>query len=270
LNWEENDSLTQINLPMAWQSINSLDISDNPNLADISSFISLVSVSSLSIENNDALQNLAGLDNIGSSLGNLNINGNDALITLAPLSGMTSLSGFLNINVNPLLGSLAGLEQLTSIGYDLRLTGNTSLTSLAPLSALTSVGQKLVIVDNDSLSNLGGLEGITQLGIVADIGCFLGGQCDDLDVRGNALLENVDALDALVSVLHNVRVSDNPALVNCSGLLKLLDNTDHGAPGPGVFPGGIPDVGRIATLSGNLSGCNDVFDIDGLFRDQFE
>lgn len=75
----------------------------------------------------------------------------------------------------------------------------------------------------------------------------------------------------MISVGSDVDITLNPALENCSGLNALLDDVDDGAPGPGPGTAGIPDVGGDVTLSGNLTGCNSVDEVNGiLFSDGFE
>ncbi|MFM9952313.1 MAG: T9SS type A sorting domain-containing protein [Saprospiraceae bacterium] len=106
--------------------------------------------------------------------------------------------------------SLAPLSGLTSIGRDFHLV-NTSVSDLSPLNALTNITRDIYINNNDDLINLNGLG---NLGMSS---------ARTLQVQGNALLEDIDALASsnITSFISNVSILDNPALTNLNGLANI-------------------------------------------------
>jgi hypothetical protein len=230
-------------------------ILSNPLLPDLNGLSSLSSAGSLTVDDNDSLTNLDGLSSL-SNAGGIGITDNDSLANIDGLSGLVTTDYGVYINSNPLLTNVNGLSSIISMG-SLALIQNGSLTNLDGLSTLTSVGGDFFIWDNSALINVTGLSTLTSVG-------------GDLVIWDNSVLTNVTGLAALASVSENVYVERNISLADCHGLMKLLDQTDDAAPGPGPGVAGIPDVGEDVVLSGNGQGCNSLDEIFTIFRDSFE
>ncbi len=164
----------------------------------------------LAILYNDALTNLADLENLTSVGGSLGISFNTALISLEGLENLTSVGGVLGISDNDALTSLSGLENLTSVGGNLGIAFNAALTNLSGLENLTSVGGSLSVGDNATLTNLDGLSNITSVG-------------GNLTIQNNAVLMSL-GMTSLTTVNGNFRITDNPVLfsIRAEGLLSQL------------------------------------------------
>ena len=115
------------------------DTIGNPILTSLSGLSNLISIGgSLSVQNNAALTNFAGL-----------INSMNAM----ELSSLTEIGGDLKIAHNESLQNLLGLEDLEAIGGDLIIEDNISMTSLAGISSLDYQSiQNLYIFNNPELS----------------------------------------------------------------------------------------------------------------------
>lgn len=133
-----------------------------------------------------------------------------------------------------------------------------------------SITGNLVIIGPD-ISNLAGLSGVTSIG-------------GFLRIEDNHSLQDLDGLSSLTSIVarsvdpsngstiyHELAILNNTSLQDCTGLRVLLDDVDDPLPGPGPGPDGIPDLGGILAVSGNLPGCNPLTEITtSLFFDGFE
>lgn len=84
---------------------------------------------------------------------------------------------------------------------------------------------------------------------------------DNLIVRSNPKLADLDGLASINSVGGNVWLLENAILDQCASLKTLLDDVDDGEPGPGPGPAGIPDVGGELSISNNDVGCNSLEEI---------
>ncbi|PSR52291.1 hypothetical protein AHMF7605_01520 [Adhaeribacter arboris] len=133
----------------------------NRILTTLAGLESLTSVGELEISFS-SITSLTGLKKL-TSLKNLSINNNNTLASLAGLENLTSVAGNLNLHYNESLTSLADLENLTYVGRNLEIYNNNNLSNLTGLEKLTTVGQSLYIYSNSSLSSLASLEKLTSL-----------------------------------------------------------------------------------------------------------
>src|SRR5690606_21194403 len=104
----------------------------------------LNNVYNLTISGKDALttlNGLQGLERIGLDpnilFGGLSINNNNGLISLEGLNNLHIINAYLRINRNESLVSLNGLNNLETIGHSLEIGLNPSLVNLDALSNLT-------------------------------------------------------------------------------------------------------------------------------------
>lgn len=88
---------------------------------------------------NNALISIEGLNSL-TACGDLIIQGNDALGNLAGLENLTSVNGYLSIHDNNTLLDVSGLQNLTSITGELRIYRNAELSSIAGLSNIDYSG----------------------------------------------------------------------------------------------------------------------------------
>ena len=156
----------------------------------MSSLYNLTAINgSLSIENNDSLRNLNGLDNI------------------------TYISRDVQISSNPNLENFDGLKQLTSIGESVEFYNNESLKNIDGLHRLNSIGNDLILGSNKVLENIDGLLSLDS------IGWFL-------IIDDNSFLTELDGLSNLKSIGTALRITNNINLANCCGIQNLLETPD--------------------------------------------
>jgi len=105
------------------------------------------------IENNDALVNLGGFNELNLIGGKVKILNNYNLISLTGLEGLTSIGDYLWISNNNSLSNLTGLVNLFFIEGFLAINDNITLTTLTGLDNIifTSI-EDLYIYNNYSLS----------------------------------------------------------------------------------------------------------------------
>ena len=102
----------------------------------------------------------------------------------------------------------------------------------------------------------------------------------DLYIYSNSQITNLDELNGLLEVWQGFDISGNPALSDCSSLVKVLDEVDDGDPGPNEYTPdpalSPPDLGGSLYLESNGTGCNSIAEIlgsssdEGVFMDSFE
>jgi hypothetical protein len=131
-------------------------------LEELGGLRSLAFVRLLSLRNLDRIRDLSGMAAL-EQMNTLIVEDNAALESLAGAERITQLSGRLELSGNPALASLAGLGQLTQVGLDVRLTSNAALTDI-DLTDLLSIGGDLEISSHEALTTLAGLAALTSLG----------------------------------------------------------------------------------------------------------
>ncbi|HUT76455.1 MAG TPA: hypothetical protein VM285_02150 [Polyangia bacterium] len=151
----------------------------NDSLASLEGLERLAVVAgSFYIENNDAIEDLAGLENLEQA-GVLYILYNDSLTSLAGLSGLVDASALI-VQTNQALAGLSGLANLRTATW-------------------------LGIWDNSALVDLSGLAALEQVN-------------GEFSVSGNAGLTGLDGLDALDTVAEALLVQENTLLPTCAAV----------------------------------------------------
>jgi hypothetical protein len=251
----------------------------------------------------DSITNLNGLSAIHSIAGNLSIEGNDVLTSLAGLDSVSFIGGDFYIGEfaskgNPVLADLTGLSTLTSIGGGLYIVYNDALSSLNGLNNVNSIGENLQIYDNDALTSLSGLAGLNSIGGYLDIESnailtSLSGldninasSIDQLYIYGNLNLSTCDVQSICeflanpsgsIDILYNGTGCDNPPEVAAACGFSLpclpfgnyhflyqteIDNFQANYPDCAVLEGRVAIEGYTIN---NLNGLNPVTSIDGIF-----
>jgi hypothetical protein len=221
---ENNTGLTSLS-GLNIESICALIIKENPSLTNLAGLESLQTVESLSIDGNNNLESLSGLENLTYSTEFISIRNNPSLTSLIGISNIDTNDGVQIIN-NPLLENLEGLEKLTVV-FDVYIEDNENLISFLGLHNLTNLYQNLSIKNNNSLVNLTGLESLQYVE-------------DYTNIEENDALENLSGLDSFVGG-EFLEIRNNPNLSECS-----IDS---------VCASIINDTSYI-TISNNAPGCN--------------
>jgi len=192
---------------------------------------------------------LTGLEGLNTVGGNLQIGdhissdqNNYSLSSLTGLNNLVSIGGYLDISNNPALTSIMGLENLTSIGGDLWIIHNNSLSiceSVGICDHFSNPGGMINIYDNDS-----GCNSIIEVAVACggSVPClpygnyYFASQADvdnfqayypdcmelegDVTICGNDIM-NLNGLNAFTSFGGSLKISNNYALINLTGLENL-------------------------------------------------
>lgn len=167
---ERIDALSSLSLISSSSSPNvaPLILSGNPSLQSLHGLEALAELGLLTIQDNDGLSSLEGLNSIGTGsepLLVLTIEGNDGLLDLSGLESLETLDdgdGNLRVAENEALISVSGLESLVEL-WDLTLDANPSLTDVRPLYGLEAVHGDLTLTDNTSLPTAEALALVEQI-----------------------------------------------------------------------------------------------------------
>ncbi len=244
------------------------------SFSSFSGLSSLTSIAELSISNSKHITSLSGMPSL-TSLGSLRLSNLRGLASLAGLPAGLNMIESLIISSIDILQSLDGLSPIIGL-QELIVQDNLSLTSISALTGSTYGGSTgppgspnffLIITDNP---NLAGLDGLPAMPVALR----------ELIINDNSQITNLDELNGLLEVWVGFEINGNPALIDCSSLVKVLDEFDDGDPGPNentpdpaLFP---PDVGGEVYLESNGTGCNSIAEIlgtsseEGVFMDGFE
>ena len=115
----------------------------------------------LTIQGNNDIQNLSGLDFLVDIQGQLAIRNSHTLINLSGFQNLRSV-GSLRIESNNMLDNLGGLDSLCLVHDQLLIYQNDVLSNLDGLTKLDSVGGALTITNNPNLTNCDGICHILQ------------------------------------------------------------------------------------------------------------
>jgi len=165
----------------------------------------------LSIDNNDLLVNLTGLENLSFINGTVTVKSNDELINFSGLNNISHIGNSLYISSNPSLISLEGLDSLESISGYLSIANNDGLPNLQGLNMLNSVGQFIQVWSNDNLENLQGLEQLN----------FVGGF---VKISNNDELISLSGLQYLQQINGYLSIHDNVHLTSIDGIENIDPN----------------------------------------------
>jgi hypothetical protein len=150
-----------------------------------------------------------------SLAGSLTVESNDLLSSLEGLDNIVSIGSFVRIVANKALLNLNALSDLTTISSELIIENNASLTTLSGLGALNSLGSNLSIVNNITLAELNGLTSLQTIP-------------GNFTVRGNSLLTSLEGLNSLTAIEGaSLQIRNNPLLSTCAieGVCNFLDNS---------------------------------------------
>ncbi|MEO9893071.1 T9SS type A sorting domain-containing protein [Aurantibacter sp.] len=213
-----------------------ISISLNPSLLNLNGLNGLNRVNnSFNIQNNVSLTTIDALANLNTLiLGNfltLTIQGNNSLTSLTGLEGISMISGGLVISGDNLT-NLNGLNNLATITTRLAIANCSSLINFEGLNALESIGGDLQIETNSSLLNLQGFDSLNSIsGNVriahnGEMQNFNGGQNlvlidGDFTIFNNEKLADFSGLGNLSTINGNVEIKSNEVLQNLSGLSSL-------------------------------------------------
>ena len=231
---QSNKKLTSLNGLQNLESVLAyLTISDNPLLQSLEGLESLrESGSELRISKNASLVNLKGLENLTKLVFNTIIEHNYSLIDLTGLDNIKS-AGYLHFTHNSAFESFNGLHNLESIG-GMTIAANNSLLSLEGFGGTLTKINHLIITENPKLNDLNGLIA-TNGGLDGSMTISNNQSLESLDglkfkseitfaveVKGNPLLTDISAMNAINEVGRDLTISENGALGNLDGLSNLF------------------------------------------------
>ena len=160
---EENNSLLTLNGLSNIELINHLDISKNSNLQSLTHLPKLIDLKALKIFKNPSLSSLEGLENLKTITnwiygnGAIVIEENNALQNLLGLDGLEDSGIGITIKNNSGLTGLSGLESLTKVRDYIKIEGNQLLADVTALSNVDLTGKHdqttFIIEQNASLSS---------------------------------------------------------------------------------------------------------------------
>ncbi len=180
-------------------------IGEASDITNLDALSELNQVESLSVFNNPGLLTLAPLSNLTVVTAEFSVQGNDLLPNLDGLQGLIDIEGGIKLRLNTSLNSLLGLENLVAT-RSLALLECAGVTDLLPLANLTTVSS-LQIFRFDGLTNLAGLGGLT-------------GSVGNILIDTNSSLTSLSGLGPIADVLGGLTIAGE-ALTDLSGLSSL-------------------------------------------------
>lgn len=194
-----NDGMTSLDGPGETLTLGadlfgtSLLVEGNPSLLSLKGLpASMTSVPGhISIVDNDALQDLSGLDSVEAVGGDLLVGRRFAQHLSDPCNWHATPAG------NASMQSLSGLGSLRSVGGTLAIACNPSLAEIGSLGALSSIGSHLLSLSNSELSSLSDLGGTG--GVLTSIG-------GSYQVICSPLLDFEETVDVRAEVLEDITV----------------------------------------------------------------
>lgn len=180
---------------------------------------------------NPQLSSIRGLDSITIIGGGLSIIENTALKDLKGFSSLQEIGGSLFLTANHSLECIASLNSLTSVENDIRIQSNYALTYLNGLNNLSSVEGIFEFYQNSNLVDLSGIENLTHVG--------------NLSLNHNYNLENINALENLISINGYLFIAYNHGLNN---LIGLENTTSIGGPLHIKFNNGLTSLEGIDNI----------------------
>jgi len=151
--------------------------------------------------------NLTGLNNL-TQVGGLSVQENNKLKNLIGLESLTRVSGILSVSGNTQLVDLEGIESLSIVDKSVIINSNFNLLNLNGLGSLETINENLTIEFNTGLRNLEGLSNLKEV---------LGG----VSVSFNSNILSLKGLESLSSISGFLQIEDNEKLLNVEGLTDL-------------------------------------------------
>ena len=198
----------------------------NSAIAHLSGLNNLAEVTSVSIDYNEVLQDIDGLNGLISVPQKVIVGHNPALVDALGFVALESVHGWFGIHDNDRLTVVAGFSRLTEVG-DLSVMSNDALVDASGLSGLHTVTADASFTQLDDLGAQGfaGLEAVWgdlefSWNDVTDMAGFSALQSvnGELRIDYNVDLEHLDDLAALRKVGGTVVVEQNVSLTDVSGL----------------------------------------------------
>ena len=208
------DSLENLGIGNPFE-VQRFSIEHNQILPNLSGLENLVEIGhEIRISNNPSMTSLTGLDNLvtvdGSFGGGITIADNENLASLDGLNNWTECLGFVRIINNNALTNLTGLEKLEEIDGQLKIEACENLTTLSGLTSQASVNGNVDLLSNPNLtdvSNLGFINPSRTLTINGNSNlsiCHSTSVCSFLNLGGNAdIAENANGCDNMEEVIFN-------------------------------------------------------------------
>jgi len=268
----------------------SLSVVGCPGIQTLSGLDSCTSVGantegvSIALENNDALENCAGLESVVGAIGAVEIGNNPVLATLSALSGISSVGASstgcsIAVSFNDALGDLTGFDNVTEVAGAITVTNNAALTSLNGVDQVASVGtdttgSSITISNNVALTSTTGLNSVagsigavhvtgnTNLELlfglrnVYSVGQDLNGT--SFEAMHNEMLLDIAALGACTSFEGALVLAENPVLKSLQGLQELQRIGNGSMVGNSISiwaNAGLESLGDLANLHGDISGA---------------
>lgn len=242
-----------------------LSIWNNASIINVNGLSNLTSTSGISLSNNSNLANIGGLSALTTINGSIFIATQPMLSNLDGLSQVTTIDGYLRISDNILLDDITGIENIDATGFhkvnwcgcdDVEIHGNSILSVCDVQSVCNFIG----IANADPAksteihSNLPNCNSESEVeascGTVSCPGSITFTNQQEVDdfpsnypgcteIIGDMTIEastiaNLDSLNSIVTITGNVKIKNNPNLLNVSGLrnlttvgkFELIDNTN--------------------------------------------
>jgi hypothetical protein len=164
---------------------------------------------SFRVENNQRLKNFDGLKKLKIVNGNFKVINNDALENLAGLESFTTSANFeFRIDDCDKLTSIKGLEKMQDVLGSITLKNNPLLNDLRPWSNLHTVTERIRIINNPSLQSLDGLEKVKEL--------------EGIELVNNTSLRDINGLRNLVTIEEIIEINNNDALTDLSAFNQII------------------------------------------------
>lgn len=181
----------------------------NPSLENLNGVESLKMINGeVSILDNPSLKNIMGLNHL-QVVEQMSINMNNQLKSLNGLNQLDSVRVYLSVGPNASLETLHGLESLKYVGRAFGVGSCPLVQNLEGLGQLEYVGESVGFSNNDGLKNLDGLSPNLYTPYIL--------------FSGNDSLVNIDALEMLNPLtLTRLALYDNPLLDNCCAIESLI------------------------------------------------
>ena len=199
----------------------SLFIHEIRGLTNLEGLSSLVSIGKhFRVTNCFDLTSLDGMENLETVGDELYVTGNPDIINIDALTGIREVPGrMLHVSSNGSLENIEGLRNLTRVGGSIRIWNNPYLESLEGFENLTSIGesadedyQDLEIRQNTRLREVNALAGIEHIH-------------GHLRIQTNNSLQSIDGLNNLRKIGRSVTFTNNYSLPTCEAE-ELISNIE--------------------------------------------
>lgn len=228
------------------ESVSRLEISNNPlleftsGLNDIAIVDNGQDIPEIVVENNPALEGMAGLFSFGVEVTNIRFVNNPSINSTGGFLGVTSLSEDLIITDNSSIQSLSGFSNITTGNISkATISNNSQLTDITVISWLKSCSEGFEFLNNDAIFSLEGLENLAS---ESPAGPF------SIRMEDNDNLGDISALEIIddLSLIDSWVISGNANLSVCNiqSVCQYIEEN------------------RNITIDANATGCNDVPEVE--------